>query len=220
MLPIDTLARRERLPLKPAAVTLEGRRVRLTPLDIDRDAAALYAVMNGSPITLGERRIGAYDPDELIWRWMFGGPFASLGEMIAYLQRLVDAPNGLALCVFDQASGRQVGIACFINNAPMDLKIELGSICYSPIVQRTGANTEATYLMLKHGFDLGYRRLEWKCDAQNQRSRHSALRMGFQFEGIQEYHMIVKRRSRDTAWFRILDHEWDDVKRRLKSLLV
>lgn len=218
-LPDEVLARRERLPVKPDAVMLEGKRVRLLPLDIERDAAALYAVTDGSPITLGDRHVDAYDADEVIWRYLFAGPFAALDDFIAYLRYLVDQPNGLPMCVFDQASGRQVGIACFINNTPRDLKIELGSICYSPIAQRTGANTEATYLMLRHAFELGYRRLEWKCNALNERSRHSALRMGFQFEGIQEYHMIVKGCSRDTAWFRILDHEWDNVKRHLEGLL-
>lgn len=218
-LPDDVQARRERLPLKPDAVTLEGRRVRLAPLDIDRDAAALHAFTNGSPITLGDRHVDAYDPDALVWRFLGGGPFDSLDGFIGYLRNLLALPNGLPLCVFDRATGQQVGIACYINNVPKDLKIELGSISYSPIAQRTGANTEATYLMLKHAFGLGYRRLEWKCNALHERSRHSALRMGFKFEGIQEYHMIVKGRTRDTAWFRILDHEWDDVKRHLEALL-
>jgi len=218
-LPDDTLARRERLPIKPDSVTLEGERVRLMPLDPERDAAALYAVMNGSPITMGGRHVEAYDADVLIWRYLFAGPFASSDDFAVYLRGLVGLPNGLPLCVLDRATGQQVGIACFINNVPRDLKIELGSICYSPIAQRTGANTEATYLMLAHAFALGYRRLEWKCDALNERSRNSALRMGFQFEGIQEYHMIVKGRSRDTAWFRILDHEWGTVKAHLETLL-
>ena len=69
------------LPLKPQAVTLEGRNVRLDPLDLDRDTAALYAMMNGQPITLGDRHVDAYDADALIWRWMFAGPFASVDEM-------------------------------------------------------------------------------------------------------------------------------------------
>jgi RimJ/RimL family protein N-acetyltransferase len=112
-----------------------------------------------------------------------------------------------------------VGVTNYMNNFPQHLKVELGSIWYSPIVQRTHANTEATYLMLKHAFELGYRRLEWKCDALNERSRRAALRMGFQFEGIQDSHFIIKDRNRDTAWFRILDREWGDVKSHLEKLL-
>ncbi len=105
-----------------------------------------------------------------------------------------------------------------MNDVPAHLKIELGNIWYSPIAQRTNANLEATYRPLKHAFTLGYRRVEWKCDSLNERSRR-ALGMGFKFEGIQEHHFIIKARNRDTAWFRILDYEWERVKLHLEELL-
>jgi RimJ/RimL family protein N-acetyltransferase len=213
------LVKREQLPLKLAPVTLTGRYVYLEPLQLGRDAAPLYAMSNGAPIQLNGRSIEAYDSDALIWRYMFAGPFASLDEFSAYLQPQVEAPNGLCLCVFDIASGQQVGVTNYMTNFPQHLKVELGSIWYSPIAQRTHANTEATYLMLKHAFDIGYRRLEWKCNALNERSRKAALRMGFRFEGIQESHYIIKGRNRDTAWYRILDTEWPEVKTHLETLL-
>lgn len=219
LLPDEILARRTQLPLKPAPVTLAGKRFRLLPLDVERDKNALYAVTNGSPVALGERTVGAYDADKMVWRFMSAGPFATPEAFEGYLRRLDDAPNALAFCVFDVATGRQIGSASYMNNAPEHLKVEIGAVWYSPIAQRTGANTEATYLMLRHAFELGYRRVEWKCNALNERSRRSALRMGFTFEGIQDYHMIIKGRTRDTAWFRILDREWPDVKRHLEGLL-
>jgi RimJ/RimL family protein N-acetyltransferase len=218
-LPAEVLARRESLPLKPAAVTLTGRYVRLEPLVVERDAAALFEVSNGSPLDLGERSVGAYDADALIWRYMFDGPFDSLVGMTRSLQAQVDASNGLCLCAFDVASGRQVGVTNYMNNVPAHLKIELGGIWYSPIVQRTPANTEATYLMLQHAFDLGYRRLEWKCHSHNERSRRAALRLGFKFEGIQDSHFVIKERNRDTAWFRMLDTEWLAAKEKLEQFL-
>lgn len=218
-LPDDVLAARQRLPLKPAAVTLTGRFVRLAPLDLARDVEALYRVSNGEPATLGERSIHAYDADELVWRYMPGGPFESAEALRAYLKLQVDTPNGLCLCVSDAATGHPVGVATYMNNFPEHLKVELGNIWYSPLVQRTHANTEATYLMLGHAFELGYRRVEWKCDALNARSRKAAQRMGFTFEGIQDYHFIIKGRNRDTTWFRILDREWQGVKDHLELLL-
>jgi RimJ/RimL family protein N-acetyltransferase len=218
-LPEDVLARRTQLPRKPDAVTLTGQFIRLQPLEVERDAPALFAVSNGAPITLGTRTVGAYDADALVWRYMSEGPFATLADFRVSLQRQVDAPNALCLCVFDRASGQQIGVTNFLNNVPADLKIELGGIWYSPVMQRSGANTEATYLMLTHAFGLGYRRLEWKCHTHNERSRQSALRMGFTFEGIQESHVIVKNRNRDTAWFRILAAEWPERKSRLESML-
>lgn len=94
------------------------------------------------------------------------------------------------------------------------MKVELGGIWYSPVAQGTGVNTEAVTLALEHIFALGYRRVEWKCDASNQRSRRAAERLGFRFEGIQDAHYIVKDRNRDTAWFRILDREWPAIRQR------
>jgi RimJ/RimL family protein N-acetyltransferase len=63
------------------------------------------------------------------------------------------------------------------------------------------------------------RRLNWKCDALNERSRRSALRMGFTFEGIQEQHFIIKGRNRDTAWYRIISEEWPAVKAKLEGMI-
>jgi len=218
-LPADALAKRGKLPLKPASVTLTGRFIELIPYDEARDVEALYAVSNGSATAVGELHVEAYDPEMLIWRWMFSGPYATLSEFVDYMRTQTAAANGLPYTVFHRETGKQVGIANYMSNAPDHLKIELGSIWYSPLVQRTAANTEATYLMLNHAFEQGYRRLEWKCNAMNLRSRHSAERMGFKFEGIQDAHMVVKGRNRDTAWFRILSDEWPAVKTHLEALL-
>lgn len=218
-LPDEVLARRTELPLKVAPVTLDGRCVRLVPLDLERDVEPLYAVSNGQPARLGDREVDVYDADAVIWRYMLAGPFSDSNEFAGYLRAQVEAPNGLCLCVVDVQTGQQVGVVNYMNNVPEHLKIELGSIWYSPLVQRTGTNTEATCLMLRHAFELGYRRVEWKCNASNERSRRAALRMGFQFEGIQESHVIIKDRNRDTAWFRVLDREWSEVKGRLEGML-
>ncbi len=218
-LPDEVLERRKNLPVKVTAVTLEGRYVRLVPLDLEAHTDVLYGMSNGTPISIGGRSTGAYDAEAMIWRYMNGGPFANADEMRTYLRGSVDAPNGLALCAIDRELNHPVGVATYMNNFPEHLKVELGSIWYSPIAQRTKANLEATYLMLQHAFGLGYQRLEWKCDALNERSRRAALRMGFQFEGIQAAHFIVKGHNRDTAWFRILDSEWGGVKARLESML-
>jgi RimJ/RimL family protein N-acetyltransferase len=71
--------------------------------------------------------------------------------------------------------------------------IEIGHIWFGPRLQRTIAATEAIYLLAQHVFDdLGYRRLEWKCNALNAASRRSAERLGFTFEGVFRKHQIVK----------------------------
>lgn len=213
------LTLRTSLPLKPAPVTLQGRYVRLEPLDADRDLATLYSISTGEAITLPGLEYPAFDAELLIWRYLFAGPFATRGDFGEYVRRQVDAANGRLFTVFEQETSLPVGMINAMSNSPADLKIELGGIWYAPPVQRTPVNTETTFLLLRHYFDLGYRRLEWKCNALNERSRRAALRMGFQFEGIQESHMIVKDRSRDTAWFRILDREWPAVQSNFERLL-
>lgn len=218
-LPDDILANRGRLPLKPQPVTLNGSAFQLTPLDVSRDAVDLYVVSNGNSCRVGNYSTDSYDSDEKVWRFMGSGPFASLDAFSAFLGSVSDTKDCLAFCVRDRISGRPVGVTTYMSNVPAHLKIELGNIWYSPLVQRTAANTESVYLMLNHAFSLGYRRVEWKCHSLNERSRRAALRLGFRFEGIQESHLILKGRSRDTAWFRILCHEWPVVKSMLQDKL-
>ena len=86
--------------------------------------------------------------------------------------------------------------------------IEIGHIWLSPSLQRTRQGTEAIYLMSRYAFDLGNRRYEWKCNAENTASRRAAERFGFTFEGVFRQHMVVKGRNRDTAWYSITDAEW------------
>jgi RimJ/RimL family protein N-acetyltransferase len=96
-----------------------------------------------------------------------------------------------------------------VSIVPENGSVEIGHIHFSPVLQKTREATEAIYLLMQYIFDeLGYRRLEWKCDNLNSRSKRSALRFSFTFEGIFRQHRIYKNRNRDTAWFSILDHEW------------
>ncbi len=85
------LALRSTLPLKPAPVELGGRWVRLAPFAMERDAAALHALSNGEPIAAPGLEYGAYDADALVWRWMFGGPFATLDDFAAYMRSQLEA---------------------------------------------------------------------------------------------------------------------------------
>jgi RimJ/RimL family protein N-acetyltransferase len=91
---------------------------------------------------------------------------------------------------------------------PASGSIEVGHLHFSPLLQRTPAATEAMYLMMRHAFELGYRRYEWKCDALNAPSRAAARRLGFSFEGIFRQATVYKGRNRDTAWYAVLDKEW------------
>ena len=124
------------------------------------------------------------------------------------------------LTVIDRSSGSPIGVVAFMSVDRAMRHLELGHIWYAPTAQRTRANTEVAYLMLREAFDeLGYRRIEWKCDALNARSRAAADRLGFTFEGVFRQHMIVKGRNRDTAWFSMLDREWPRVRHNIERWL-
>lgn len=207
----ELLAARADLPVKPAPVTLQGPRIVLRPLDLARDAEPLHAVSDGRAMRLGSREVPAYDAERSVWRYLSGGPFEDVSALAAWLAIQEAAPDGRPLAVVDRATDRPVGVANLMANAPDHLRVELGNIWYGPVVQGAGVNTEATWLLLGHAFGLGYRRVEWKCDSRNLRSRAVALRMGFRFEGIFEQHYIIKGRERDSAWFRMLRHEWPMV---------
>jgi RimJ/RimL family protein N-acetyltransferase len=98
--------------------------------------------------------------------------------------------------------------------------IEVGHIAFSPLLKRTRIATEAIYLLMRHVFeDLGNRRFEWKCDSLNGPSRSAALRFGFTFEGIFRQAVVYKGRSRDTAWFSIIDPEWPALKEQYERWL-
>jgi RimJ/RimL family protein N-acetyltransferase len=98
--------------------------------------------------------------------------------------------------------------------------IEVGSITYSPRLQRRPAATEAMYLMMRRVFDeLGYRRYEWKCDSLNAPSRAAAQRLGFRYEGLFRQATVNKARNRDTTWFSVIDGEWPALRTAFEAWL-
>src|SRR5215216_1181931 len=147
--------------------------------------------------------------ENTLWTYMGYGPFAEESAFAAWVSERAELTDPYAYAVIDAASERAVGIATLMEIRPAMRVIEVGHIVYSPALQRTPLATEAQYLLARYVFEtLGYRRYEWKCNALNAASWRAALRYGFAFEGIFRQHMIIKGRSRDTAWFSMLDGEW------------
>ena len=184
----------------PGPEPLAGRWVSLAPPSGSL-AEALYPATHGSPEA------------EAVWTYMPYGPFHDEGAMAEWLDRLAGSADPRFFAV--TLDGIPVGVVSYLNAVTTDRRIEIGHIWYAPAAQRTRANTEVAYLLLRRAFEeLGNRRVEWKCDALNARSRAAAERLGFTFEGIFRQHMIVKGRNRDTAWFSMLDREWPAGARR------
>jgi RimJ/RimL family protein N-acetyltransferase len=154
----------------------------------------------------------ALDADGRNWTYLFVGPFPDFAEYRAWVESQCKSSDPLFYAVVDSALGRATGVASYLRIAPAAGSIEVGHINFSPLLQRTRAATEAMYLMMRHAFELGYRRYEWKCDSLNAPSRAAALRLGLSYEGIFRQAIVVKGRSRDTAWFAAIDQEWPELK--------
>ncbi|HXP30469.1 MAG TPA: GNAT family protein [Stellaceae bacterium] len=184
-----------RRPPLPRSV-MEGRFCRLEPIDPDRHAAALHVAF-------------AADKEGRNWTYLFYGPFAREEDFRNWLRATCMGDDPLFHAIIECRTGRAVGVASYLRIDAANGVIEVGHLNFSPALQRTPAATEAMYLMMRRVFDeLGYRRYEWKCDALNAVSRAAALRLGFRFEGIFRQAVIYKGRSRDTAWFSVIDREW------------
>jgi RimJ/RimL family protein N-acetyltransferase len=186
---------------RPERKTLRGRFVLLRPLDADGDAEALFAVSHppaGNPA---------------IWTYLPYGPYSDVDAMRADLLEKQRSDDPLFFTVIPVEPASPSGVVSYLRIVPEFGVIEIGHIWFGTPMQRTAAATEAIYLLARHVFDdLGYRRLEWKCDALNSASRRAAERFGFTFEGVFRKHLVAKGRNRDSAWYAMLDDEWPSVR--------
>lgn len=147
-----------------------------------------------------------------MWTYLARGPFATRESYRAWMSDVCPCNDPLYYAIVDLATGKASGVASYMRIDPANGCIEVGNLAFSPLLQRKPAATEAMYLMMRHAFELGYRRYEWKCDTLNAPSRAAAQRLGFTFEGIFRQAVVYKGRSRDTAWFSIIDKEWPALK--------
>jgi RimJ/RimL family protein N-acetyltransferase len=186
-------------PARPARAVLEGRWCRLEPFDLDDHGDSLFAASM------------APGADER-FRWLFELP-RPRAEFDQWLRRSAASDDPLFFAVVDAVTGRAEGRQAYMRITPEHGVIEIGSILWGPAMARTRIATEALFLAARYAFDdLGYRRFEWKCNSRNEPSRRAALRFGFTFEGIFRQHMVHKGENRDTAWFSIIDADWQQLR--------
>ena len=187
-------------------ITLEGRVVRLEPLSLSHHAQMCEAGL-----------------DFELWHWTTHN-VRTPEDMRAYIaQALSEQAQGTSLpfATIDQASGRVMGSTRYLNIDVSNLRVEIGATWLAKPWQRTGANTEAKYLMLRHAFEkLACMHVELKTDAHNQQSREAIMRLGAKEEGMLRNHMLTwSGRIRHTVYYSIIDSEWPEVKARLEERL-
>jgi RimJ/RimL family protein N-acetyltransferase len=193
---------------KPDLRPLHGRWIWLEPISAEKHAGSLFDAFAHS------------DPEGRIWTYLGYGPFDSPATFNGWLEGREESRDPWFYAFIRRDTGKPAGMGSFMRCDAANGVIEIGHIWMAPGLQRTREASEAIYLMIRHCFDdLGVRRLEWKCDALNAASRRAAERFGFRFEGIFRQHMIVKGRNRDTAWYAMLDKDWQRVHAGFESWL-
>ncbi len=191
----------------PRATVLPSRYVELQPLSSSRHLAGLWEQLRGPA-------------NHRLWRYLADGPYLEQRAFRSALESRAQSQERVYWAIVDLVGAGPCGWASLMRIERRHRCVEVGDILYSPQLQRTRGATEAMYLLARHVFeDLHYRRYEWKCDALNQPSRRAARRLGFTYEGTFRQHMVIKSRSRDTAWFSITDFEWPARRDRLERWL-
>ena len=182
-------------PTTPPRTIINGQSCQLVPLDELDHGHDLYIAF-------------AADSRGSNWTYLPHGPFDSYVDFRKWLRWAHESVDPLFFSIVESSKSRATGIASFLRMDTVNGSIEVGYIHFSEELKRTRAATEAMYLMMKRAFELGYRRYEWKCDALNAPSRAAAKRLGFRFEGLCRQAVVYKGRSRDTAWYSIIDADW------------
>lgn len=175
-------------------VILEGMSCRLEPLN---------------PTSHGDDLLQVYArTDPRSWTYLPYGPFESEQQFRRWLA-VAASGSDLFFTVVERSRDLPLGLLALMRCDASNGVVEVGNIHFSDAAKGSRISTEAVFLAMQFVFDqLGYRRLEWKCNALNAPSRRAAERFGFRFEGIFRQAVVVKGRNRDTAWYAVMDYEW------------
>ena len=185
----------------PSKKKINGKYCFLEPVNIKKHSKDLFKNFS-------------LDKKGIDWTYMPTGPYKTEKSLKKYLKAKNLTGNPFFYAIYSKRLKTYCGLASYLRIKPHIGTIEVGWITYAPNLQRTVEASEAMYLMMKNAFEsLGYRRYEWKCDNLNKRSKKSALRLGFKYEGLFRQSTIYKKRNRDTAWFSIIDKEWEKLKK-------
>lgn len=157
--------------------------------------------------------------DDADWTYLPYGPWQSREDFMQWLEKLDDLDDPMFFTVIDGRDGSCAGMASYMRIDRYAAAIEVGGIHFARSIQGTPVTTEAMYLMMRRIFETGYRRYEWKCDDLNAPSRAAAQRLGFTYEGTFRQATHYKGRSRDTAWFGLIDSDWPDTRDRFERWL-
>ncbi|MBA2393759.1 MAG: GNAT family N-acetyltransferase [Ktedonobacteraceae bacterium] len=187
-------------------ITLTGKLVRLEPLQM-KHAAELYQAAKDHPD---------------IWTYMPLNPIRSLADMeqvIAKACQKQEEGTSLPFAIIDLAHNRAVGSTRYLDIQPAHRGLEIGWTWLSPLVQRTGINTECKYVLSQYAFETwGAIRVQLKTHHLNLKSQRAIERLGAVKEGTLRNHVIMPDGSyRHSVYYSIIDSEWPVVKAGLEA---
>lgn len=193
--------------MQPKPITLIGNHIRLEPLSLHH----LH------PLTQV-----ALDPR--IWQYMIYGPITTPKDLQNWIQELLNRQQqgtDLPFTINHLPTNLPIGCTRYLEIRPQHRSLEIGGTWLAIQHQRTPANTEAKYLLLKHAFeDLHCIRVQFKTDQRNLPSQRAIQRLGAVQEGTLRNHLILPDGTiRNSIYYSILDTEWQTVKTHLQNLL-
>jgi RimJ/RimL family protein N-acetyltransferase len=104
---------------------------------------------------------------------------------------------------------RLIGMSAYLGLDPGRQTVEIGNTYIVPAVRGTGLNGRVKRLMLAHAFAAGVRRVEFRIDDRNARSKAAVAKLGGVREGLLRADRVTwTGHVRDTALYSILAGEW------------
>ena len=185
-------------------VTLEGRAVRVEPLEL-RHAPGLLA---------------AADPE--LFRFTPQGPAEwSVAGFEADIRKVTALADVVAFAMVHVRTGAVIGRTTYMDIRPPNRGLEIGRTWIARPHQGTGVNPEVKYLMLRHAFEtLGAIRVQFTTGGNNLHSQGAIAKLGAVREGVlRKQRILPDGTHRDTVYYSILDSEWPGVKRALEARL-
>ena len=190
--------------------TFSGRLVRVEPLAAEHEPGLIEAA--GDPEMFAWMPVDMASSRDALHDWLMSTLAAAReGSTVPFAIVAADT----------NPPARVLGSTRFLELRLEHLRAEIGWTWVTRSAWSTGVNVETKLLLLEHAFErVGLRRVEFKTDARNERSRGALLAAGATFEGILRKHMVVRDGGeRDSAYYSVIDDDWPDVKRHLGERL-
>lgn len=182
---------------------LEGKRVKLVPLE-----------------AWHSKELWETAKDESLWEFYTFRKMESFEKFKAFIDYSIEkmaSGSEFTFTITDNMIGRMVGGTSFLDIQPESRSLEIGRTWIAKYLQRTGFNEECKLYLLKYCFEeMKTIRVFFKTDSNNKRSQKALEKIGAKYEGTLRNHMIREDGTfRDSAYYSIIESEWEEVKSRL-----